>query len=123
MKETISQFEHPTLSEEQLNTVKERIRKLLGHQGGEKVDPIRKKMQAVMLEYGSVFRNEEGLKKGIDEIRSLRARYQDIEAMNKGKAFNYALMEAIELGHQLDLAEVILFSALQRRESRGAHFR
>ncbi len=80
-------------------------------------------MQAVMLEYGSVFRNEEGLKKGIDEIRSLRERYQDIEVMNKGKAFNYALMEAIELGHQLDLAEVILFSALHRRESRGAHFR
>jgi succinate dehydrogenase / fumarate reductase flavoprotein subunit len=123
MKETVSQFEPPTLSDEKLNSAKERIRRLLNHQGREKVDPIRKKMQAVMLEYGSVFRNEEGLKKGIDEIRSLRARYQDIEAMNKGKAFNYALMEAIELGHQLDLAEVILFSALQRRESRGAHFR
>ena len=43
--------------------------------------------------------------------------------MNKGKTFNYELMEAIELGHQLDLAEVILVSALHRKESRGAHFR
>jgi succinate dehydrogenase / fumarate reductase flavoprotein subunit len=32
-------------------------------------------------------------------------------------------MEAIELSHQLDLSEVILLSALHRRESRGAHFR
>jgi len=77
----------------------------------------------VMMEYGSVFRNEEGLNKGIEEIRSLRDRYQHIELLNKEKTFNYELMEAIELGHQLDLSEVILFSALQRKESRGAHFR
>ena len=85
--------------------------------------PFDKKMQAVMMEYGSVFRNEEGLKKGIEEIRSLKERYQDIEVVNKGKAFNFELMEAIELGHQLDLSEVILLSALHRKESRGAHFR
>jgi succinate dehydrogenase / fumarate reductase flavoprotein subunit len=43
--------------------------------------------------------------------------------MDKGRHFNYELMEAIELGHQLDLSEVILLSALNRKESRGAHFR
>jgi succinate dehydrogenase / fumarate reductase flavoprotein subunit len=123
MKETASQYEHPTISDEGLRAVEGGIKRLLDHKGREKIDPIRKRMQAVMMEYGSVFRNEEGLKKGIDEIRSLKDRYQDIEVVNKGKAFNYELMEAIELGHQLDLAEVILFSALRRRESRGAHFR
>ena len=43
--------------------------------------------------------------------------------MNKGKTFNYELTEAIELGHQLNIAEAILLGALHRRESRGAHFR
>jgi succinate dehydrogenase / fumarate reductase flavoprotein subunit len=80
-------------------------------------------MQSLMVDYGSVFRNEAGLKKGIEGIRSLKGNYGDIEILNKGKIFNYELMEAIELGHQLNVAEVILLSALHRRESRGAHFR
>jgi succinate dehydrogenase / fumarate reductase flavoprotein subunit len=106
-----------------LRPAEEKLNQLLGQKGREKIDPIRKGMQEVMMEYGSVFRNEEGLKKGIEEIRSLRGRHRNIELLNKGKAFNYELMEAIELGHQLFLSEVILFSALHRKESRGAHFR
>ena len=75
------------------------------------------------MEYGSVFRNEEGLKKGIEGIRSLKESYKNAEVLNKGKAFNFELMEAIELGHQLELSEVILVGGLHRKESRGAHFR
>jgi succinate dehydrogenase / fumarate reductase flavoprotein subunit len=123
MKEAISQYGHHPLSEKRRETVEERIRRLSEHKGRERIDPLRKRMQAVMMEYGSSFRNEEGLKKGIEEIRILKDRYQDVEIMNKGKAFNYELTEAIELGHQLEISEVILLSALHRRESRGAHFR
>jgi succinate dehydrogenase / fumarate reductase flavoprotein subunit len=76
-----------------------------------------------MTDYGSVFRDEDGLKKGMEEIRNLKECYKEIGVVNKGKVFNYELMEAIELGHQLDLSEVILYSALHRKESRGAHYR
>ncbi len=65
-------------------------------------------MQSLMMEVGSVFRDEEGLERGIEEIRSLKDRYQEISVSDKGKIFNYELMETIELGHQLDLSEVIL---------------
>jgi succinate dehydrogenase / fumarate reductase flavoprotein subunit len=106
-----------------LKNVAQRIEKLLNQKGAERVDPLRRKMQSVMMEYGSVFRNEPGLKKGIEAIRSLKKAYQTIEVVDKGKTYNYELMEAIELGNQLDLAEVILTSALHRKESRGAHFR
>jgi len=123
MKEEIKQYEHRSVSSDPLKMVEEKITRFMSHKGGEKIDPLRKRMQSIMMDYGSVFRNEEGLKKGIGEIRILRERYQDIEIVNKGKAFHFELMEAIELGHQLDLSEVILFSALHRRESRGAHFR
>jgi succinate dehydrogenase / fumarate reductase flavoprotein subunit len=123
MKEEVKRVEHSSIPDDSLRAGEEKIHRLLSHKGHEKIDPIRKRMQAVMVEYGSVFRNEEGLKKGIEEIRSLRDRYQDIEVVNRGKAFNYELMEAIELGHQLHISEVILSSALQRKESRGAHFR
>jgi len=123
MKRDLSQFEHLLLSEEPKERVTSRIRQLLEHHGKEKVHWLRGRMQTVMMEYGSVFRNEEGLKKGIGEIRSLKERYQEIGISFKGKKFNYELMEAVELGHQLNLSEVILVSALHRRESRGAHWR
>ena len=123
MKDGIKGYEIPSISTDPLKTVEEKITQLFNHKGGEKMDPIRRKMQSVMMDCGSVFRNEEGLKKGMEEIRILKERYKDIEIVDKGKHFNFELMEAIELGHQLELSEVVLFSALHRRESRGAHFR
>ena len=123
MKEKIKDIEHPSLSKDRLKSSEEKIARLLSHPGQEKIDPLRKKMRSVMMDYGSVFRNEDGLRTGMEEIQNLKGRYKEIGVVNKGKIFNYELMEAFELGHQLDLAEVILFSALQRRESRGAHYR
>ena len=123
MKEEIKKMDAPQISGIPLKTVEERITRLLNRKGQEKVDPLRRKMQAVMMDYGSVFRNEEDLKKGIEEIQTLKERYHGIAILNRGKAFNYELMEAIELDHQLNLSEVILLSALHRRESRGAHYR
>jgi succinate dehydrogenase / fumarate reductase flavoprotein subunit len=123
MMEEVKKVEPPPISDATLKAMEEQIMRLLNREGGEKADPLRRKMQSTMMDYSSVFRNEEGLKKGIEEIRSLKERYQGIALLNKGKTFNYELMEAIELGHQLNLSEVILISALQRRESRGAHYR
>ena len=43
--------------------------------------------------------------------------------MDKGKRFNTELLEAIELGNLLDLAQATVAGALARQESRGAHYR
>jgi succinate dehydrogenase / fumarate reductase flavoprotein subunit len=123
MKEEIGELERPSLKTDYLSLAGEKLTQFLKQKGRQKIDPIRKRMQEVMMTYGSVFRNEKGLKRGIEEIRSLRDRYQNIEVVNKGEVFNYELMEAIELGHQLYLSEVVLLSALHRKESRGAHYR
>jgi succinate dehydrogenase / fumarate reductase flavoprotein subunit len=123
MKEEIKKIDAPPISGTPLKAVEERITRLVNREGREKVDSVRRKLQSVMMDYGSVFRNEEGLKSGIEEIQALKERYHDIGILNRGKAFNYELMEAIELDHQLNLSEVILLSALHRRESRGAHYR
>jgi succinate dehydrogenase / fumarate reductase flavoprotein subunit len=123
MKRDLSREEYPVFSEGSLRNADSRISELLSRQDREKSGSIRKEMQAVMMRYGSAFRKDEGLKKGIEEIRSLKERYGEVRVSDHGKAFNYELVEAIELGHQLELSEVILLSALQRRESRGAHWR
>jgi succinate dehydrogenase / fumarate reductase flavoprotein subunit len=123
MKQDISKVEHEVLSTDPLGIVEEKIKKLFNSKGKEKIGEIRQRMQSLMMEKGSVFRNEEGLKKGIEGIQSLKERYKNIGVMDKRRAFNFELMEAMELDHQLTLSEVILLSALQRRESRGAHYR
>jgi succinate dehydrogenase / fumarate reductase flavoprotein subunit len=123
MKGDIAGYEHRAISGDSWQSVEAKILRLWNSNGKEKIDTLRQTMQSLMMEYGSLFRDEEGLKKGIEEMRILKERYVQAGVADRGKVFNYALMEAIELGHQLDLAEVILLSAFHRKESRGAHFR
>lgn len=91
--------------------------------GKESVAAIRKKMQVMMDENVSVFRNADGMKAAIGTLNDLREAYQDISITDKGKRFNTDLLEALELGYLLDLAYVTATSALNRTESRGAHAR
>lgn len=123
IKKEIRELGTLPVSEEPLEDLKETIDRFMSRRGKERLDPIRRRMRSLMMDHGSVFRSEEGLKKGLQEIQALKERYEDLVLVNRGKVFNYELTEAIELGHQLNLCEVILFSALHRRESRGAHFR
>jgi succinate dehydrogenase / fumarate reductase flavoprotein subunit len=123
MKGDIARYDHRPIADDPLKSVGAKIARLWNPRGPEKIDALRRTMQSLMMEYGSVFRNEEGLKKGIEGIRSLKERYAEAGVADQGKIFNYALMEAIELGHQLNLAELVLTSALSRKESRGGHFR
>jgi succinate dehydrogenase / fumarate reductase flavoprotein subunit len=123
MKENISKYTHHLLSFDPLKIQEEKITGLLNQEGVETPGELRRRMHSLMMEYCSSFRNEDGLREGLEEIQSLKERYKNIEIKNKGKCFNYELMEAIELGHQLEISEVILVSALDRKESRGAHFR
>ena len=64
-----------------------------------------------------------GLEQALERIRELQGRMANLELMYKGKHFNYELEEALELEVMLKLAEAIVYSALQREESRGAHYR
>ena len=70
-----------------------------------------------------VYRTEDSLNEAMAKIADLRKRYQNVQIQDKGLRFNTDLLEAIELGFLLDLAEVLAFTARERRESRGGHFR
>jgi succinate dehydrogenase / fumarate reductase flavoprotein subunit len=123
MREAIKSYCSVFVSTDPVKNVEEKIKRLLDRKGKEGIGFLRQTIQSLMMEYGSVFRNEAGLKKGIEGIQALKERYQKIGVTNKGKVFNYELMEALELEHQLHVCEVILLSALHRKESRGAHYR
>ncbi|HME45531.1 MAG TPA: succinate dehydrogenase flavoprotein subunit [Syntrophorhabdales bacterium] len=126
MKEEAPGIARSASSLDPVEAVKERLAGLMDRMGGEGMERsylVREEMQTIMRDHGSVFRTEESLKQGIDAVRVLKERFARVPVTNKGRSFNYDLMETIELGLQLDLCEVILASALHRRESRGAHFR
>ncbi|WPO85572.1 succinate dehydrogenase flavoprotein subunit [Herbiconiux sp. KACC 21604] len=91
--------------------------------GTERIAAIRKELQDEMDKNAQVFRTDESLAAVTETIHGLRQRYKNIQVQDKGKRFNTDLLEAIELGFLLDLAEVVVFSARNREESRGGHMR
>ena len=91
--------------------------------GSERVAAIRQELQATMDINAQVYRDEGSLKQALSDIEGLKARYVNVSVQDKGKRFNTDLLEAIELGFLLDLAEVLVVSALARNESRGGHYR
>jgi succinate dehydrogenase / fumarate reductase flavoprotein subunit len=94
-----------------------------GKQGTESVGSLRGKLQKAMMDYASVFRDEKGLTRLIEKLKELKQRYSNIRVQDKSNVFNTEALEAIELGHLIELSHVIATSALVRSESRGGHFR
>jgi succinate dehydrogenase / fumarate reductase flavoprotein subunit len=92
-------------------------------EGGERVAAIRRDLQQTMDLNAQVYRTEATLKQALTDIQELRRRYRHIAVQDKGARYNTDLLEAIELGFLLDLAEVTVVGALERKESRGGHAR
>jgi succinate dehydrogenase / fumarate reductase flavoprotein subunit len=91
--------------------------------GKERAADIRDALQDEMMDKASVFREATGLTAMREKLSELRARYRQVKIEDQSARYNTELLEVIELGGLLDLAEVLVESALVREESRGAHFR
>lgn len=91
--------------------------------GAECVYELGETLQEVMTQHCSVFRDKKGLKTALEKIRILKSRYRNLGLTFKGRSFNYELENTFELENMLKVAEVIVFAALKREESRGAHYR
>ena len=114
-------WQEPTSQAEE--RVAEAIDQIKNRKKGEKTGDLRNAMQQIMTEKCSVFRNEEDLEAALSDLRDLKERYQAVRIDNQGSVFNTDILEALELESLLGLAEMIVVSAIARKESRGAHFR
>jgi len=103
--------------------VREMLESIRTSTGTERIAQIRKELQESMDRCAQVFRTEESLEEVTGIIHGLRDRYRNVAVHDKGRRFNTDLLEAVELGFLLDLAEVLVFSAKNRKESRGGHMR
>ena len=90
---------------------------------GERVADIRKALQESMDLNAQVFRTKESLEQALEDVKSLQRRFRHVSVQDKSKMFNTDLLEAVELGFLLDIAETVVVGALNRNESRGGHFR
>jgi succinate dehydrogenase / fumarate reductase flavoprotein subunit len=92
-------------------------------EGSERIADPRKQLQETMDMNAQVYRTEETLITALTDVQNLRRRYLNVSVQDKGQRYNTDLLEAVELGFLLDLAEVLVTGALARKESRGGHAR
>jgi succinate dehydrogenase / fumarate reductase flavoprotein subunit len=110
-------------TEADAQTMIDEIETIMTSNGTETVPGLRNELQQSMTDNAGVFRTQETLEKQLEIMKDLRARFNNIRIDDKSKIFNTDLQEAIELGHMLDFSLFIVNGALERKESRGAHFR
>jgi len=91
--------------------------------GNERLADIRDEMARSMGTGIGIYRTAEGMQATCETLDSLLQRFADIQLDDRNRAFNTEWLSALELGFSLEVARVMAYSAVNRRESRGAHMR
>jgi succinate dehydrogenase / fumarate reductase flavoprotein subunit len=123
MADEVGESSLSQLPEDAGHVTMDRIDSIKNRAEGERVSDLRASLQETMTRHCSVFRTESGLQTAREKIENLKNRYGRVIVDDVNDRFNTDLTETLEFGSLLSLAEVILVSALERTESRGAHFR
>jgi fumarate reductase flavoprotein subunit len=91
--------------------------------GKERIATVRQAMQETVEQSAGIYRDASALQQAEAKLQRLQERFRDVNLEDHSYTFNTELTAALELSYMLDLAQVIVGSALQRRESRGSHQR
>ena len=91
--------------------------------GKERIATLRQAMQETVEQSAGIYRDASALQQAEAKLQRLQERFRDVNLEDHSYTFNTELTAALELSYMLDLAQVIVGSALQRRESRGSHQR
>jgi succinate dehydrogenase / fumarate reductase, flavoprotein subunit len=113
----------PEIPEEVHGATEDYLSSLTSGGGTESAAAIRETLQEEMMDKASVQRTEESLSDVLETIKDLRKRYANTRVKDRSKIFNTEVVEHIELGFLLDMAEALVVSARARTESRGGHYR
>ena len=106
-----------------LKEAQTQIQTLLDRKGEIRIDRLRQSLQDCMTQYCGVFRTDALMREGLDKLQQLQQQYENIYLDDKGKVWNTEIIEALEMRSLIVVAQLILTSALNRQESRGAHYR
>ncbi|MFO8038500.1 MAG: succinate dehydrogenase/fumarate reductase flavoprotein subunit [Sodalinema sp.] len=106
-----------------IEAAKQRLQGLCDRQGDYRINEVRQRLQDTMSEFCGVFRRQDLMQQGLDELAAIAQQVQQVRLDDRGTLWNTELIEAMELENLLIVAQTILHSAFNRQESRGAHFR
>jgi len=116
-------FESLDASETDIHNAMARLDRINSGEGTEKVAKVRADLQETMQLYFGVFRDGDPMEKGLKILDEIGERVRNTRLDDHSNAFNTARIEALELENLYEVAYATAVSALQRKESRGAHAR
>jgi len=103
---------------------RDKLNRLLSINGHQTVTSFHKRLGHIMWEYSGMVRNAQGLQKALHLVDELKEEFwKDVKVPGNADEFNYELEKAFRVADFFDLAHLIIYDALHRNESCGAHFR
>ena len=108
---------------EEINKILTRFDKIKNSAGDIKTSELREKMQRTMQRYAPVYRDEKNLKTGIEAMQDIFSSFKHISVSDRSLIWNTDLVETLELNNLLYQSLATLYSAYNRKESRGSHAR
>ncbi|WP_218039637.1 succinate dehydrogenase flavoprotein subunit [Dendrosporobacter quercicolus] len=127
MKWAATEQKGPALTEADLAAAKkaevERFEKLLAMSGSENAFQLHKELGDVMLENVTIVRENARLAETDVKLQEILKRWDDIGVNDKGRWANQEVMFTRQLRDMIIYARVITLAALNRNESRGAHYK
>ncbi|MBH85700.1 succinate dehydrogenase flavoprotein subunit [Marinobacter sp. BGYM27] len=110
-------------TEEDIQRAMARLERLNTTTEGESVAEVRKALQNCMQLYFGVFRDGESMEEGLRQLGEIGERVRKTKLTDRSNAFNTDRIEALELDNLFEVAYATAVSAVERKESRGAHAR
>ncbi|REK04711.1 MAG: fumarate reductase/succinate dehydrogenase flavoprotein subunit [Bacteroidetes bacterium] len=123
IRNPVTPVTHPAFDEAE-NAAKERINRMMNVKGRQTVEDLHKKLGKIMWDYCGMARNQEGLTKALQMLKDLKAEFwSDVKIPGSINEFNPELDKAGRVADFIELGELMVRDALNRRESCGGHFR
>ena len=114
---------HRPMNEDSVDQAMQSLQRWDRKGDGLSVRELRDEFRKTMEDHAGVFRTEEIMSEGVEKIKDLRKKMDDVVLTDHSKVFNTARIEALELQNLMDCGVALAASALARKESRGAHSR
>ena len=119
----ISEAASSDISKTNIEESLEMFNRIQATQNGESVFTLRAEMQNIMQNHFGVYRNEKLMKEGIEKLEDVTERTKNIHLIDISNQFNSERVEVLEYFNLLEIANATAYSAIDRKESRGAHAR